>query len=349
MRHEIALIGFGTVGQGLCEIFRDKRAVLARYHGFEPVVVAVCDKLKGSVCDPAGLDVERLLELARSGQSLEEYGGDVATGWDALRTIRESNARTVCEMTYTDIETGEPATSHCRAALEAGRNVVTSNKGPAALFHAELQELAAKNGARLLIEGTVMSGTPVLNLARLTLAGNTITAARGILNGTTNFILSQMEEGRSYEEVLAEAQQLGYAEADPTADVEGHDALAKVTILANVLMGEKLRPKDIPCEGITKISLEDIERAKAEGKRYKLLGEVERSGDAVKARVAPVAVDLAHPLAGVMGATNAVTFSCDLMGDVTVTGPGAGKIETGFSLLVDLLEIHRSKRERVSS
>lgn len=345
MQHRIALIGFGTVGQGLCEILRDKRDALKTEHGFEPVVVAVSDKLKGSVYAPDGLDVDRLLELAGAGQSLEEYGGEAETGWDALRTIRECNADSVCEMTYTDIQTGEPATSHCRAALEAGRSVVTSNKGPAALFHAELQELAQKHGARLLIEGTVMSGTPVLNLARLTLAGNEITAVRGILNGTTNFILSQMEEGRSYDEVLAEAQELGYAEADPTADVEGHDALAKVTILANVLMGETLRPKDIPCEGITKITVEDIEKAQSEGKRYKLLGEVERTADGVKARVAPMTVDLSHPLAGVMGATNALTFTCDLMGDVTITGPGAGRTETGFSLLVDLLELHRTKRE----
>jgi homoserine dehydrogenase len=196
-----------------------------------------------------------------------------------------------------------------------------------------------------MIEGTVMSGTPVINLARCTLAGNEITAIRGILNGTTNFILTNMEAGRSYEDVLAEAQKLGYAEADPTADVGGFDALAKVTILANVLMGENVKPDDIPCEGITQITLDDIEKAKAEGKRWKLIGEIKKEGGKVTASVAPMMIDLSHPLAGVMGAVNAVTFTTDLMGDVTVNGPGAGRTETGYSILIDLLEIHNGAKE----
>jgi homoserine dehydrogenase len=346
MQHRIALLGFGTVGQGLCEIFRDKRDELATQYGFEPIVVAVSDLRMGTVVSDSGLDVNRLLDLAAAGTSLEEYPGDVRRGGDALSTLANCNADSMCELTFTDVKTGEPATSHVRAALQAGMNVVTSNKGPAALFYRELEQLAREKGVRFGIEGTVMSGTPVLNLARLNLAGNRITAARGILNGTTNYMLSEMEAGKSYDEALATAQKLGYAEADPTADVDGLDALAKVTILANVLMGENLRPSDIPCEGIRGITPEDIEAARADGKRYKLLGEVRREGSKVTARVAPMQVELNHPLAGVMGATNAVTFSCDLLGDVTVNGPGAGRTETGYSLLVDLLEIHREMLSR---
>ncbi len=344
MVEKLALIGFGTVGQGLCEILLSRKDLLEREYGFQANVVAVSDLLKGSVHAPGGLDLQGLLDLARAGRSLEELEGVETVGWDALTTISESGADTVCELSYTDIKTGQPATDHCRAALERGMNLVTSNKGPAALFYRELHELAEKNHARFMIEGTVMSGTPVLNLARRTLAGNEIMAIRGILNGTTNFILSQMERGRSYEEVLAEAQKLGYAEADPTADVEGLDALAKVTILANVLMGENLTPGDIPCHGITKITLDDIEQARKEGKRWKLIGEIRREGGTVQAQVAPMMIPLDHPLAGVMGATNALTFTCDLMGDVTITGPGAGRVETGYSILVDLLEIHRERR-----
>ncbi len=343
MEHKLALIGFGTVGQGLCEILLSKKELLRKEYGFEPRVVAVSDMLKGSVYDPDGLELEKLLELAKAGRSLEELDGVKEKGWDALTTIANCGADTVCELSYTDIKTGQPATDHCRAALGQGMNIVTSNKGPAALFYRELQELAAKNHARFMIEGTVMSGTPVLNLVRNTLAGNEISAIRGILNGTTNFILSQMETGREYEEVLAEAQKLGYAEADPTADVEGLDALAKVTILANVLMGENLTPDDIPCRGITRITLDDINQARNEGKRWKLIGEIRREGGKVHAEVAPMMIPLEHPLAGVMGATNALTFSCDLMGDVTINGPGAGRIETGYSILTDLLEIHRGK------
>ena len=341
MKHKIALIGFGTVGQGLCEILLSKEDYLKQTYGFEWQVVAISDMLKGSLYHPDGLDTAKVMELVKAGKSIEEYDRPAEKGMDALRTIRESNADIVCEMTYTDIKTGQPATDHCRAAFETGKHVVTSNKGPAALFYRELSELAKKNDRFFMIEGTVMSGTPVINLARNELAGNKITAVKGILNGTTNFILTNMEAGRSYEDVLKEAQELGYAEADPTADVEGFDALAKVTILANVLMGANLRPDDIPCKGITAITLDDIERAKKEGKRWKLIGEVRAEGDKVTASVAPMMVELSHPLAGVMGAVNAVTFSTDLMGDVTVTGPGAGRIETGYSILTDLLEIHQ--------
>jgi len=345
MKRKLALLGFGTVGQGLCEILISKSEQLKADYGFEWEVVAVSDMLKGSVYSPDGLDVKPLLALAESGKSLEEYGGAAEKGWDALKTVHDSNADIVCEMTYTDIKTGQPATDHCRAAFEAGKHVVTSNKGPAALFYKELTELARSNGVKFMIEGTVMSGTPVINLARSTLAGNDISAILGILNGTTNFILTNMEAGRPYEDVLAEAQKLGYAEADPTADVGGFDALAKVTILANVLMGVNLKPDDIPCEGITQITLDDINKAKSENKRWKLIGEIKKDGGKVTASVSPMMIDLSHPLAGVMGAVNAVTFTTDLMGDVTVNGPGAGRTETGYSILIDILEIHNVTKE----
>jgi len=343
MAHKLALIGFGTVGQGFAEILQSKADRLKQEQGFEATIVAVADTLKGSAYSPQGLKLDELLELVRSGESLNDYGG-AESGWDALRTIRESNADTVCELTYTDIETGQPATDHCRAALGSGKHVVTSNKGPAALHYRELSDMAADHGVRFLIEGTVMSGTPVLNLARNELAGNQISAIRGILNGTTNYILTKMEEGQSYEEALSEAKRLGYAEADPTADVEGLDALAKVTILANVVMGESLTPKDTPCQGISHLSAADVESARSESKRWKLIGEIRRNEDGVSASVAPVALETSHPLAGVSGAVNALTFSTDLLGDVTMVGPGAGKMETGFSILTDLLELHRNPK-----
>lgn len=348
MTHKLALIGFGTVGQGLCEILLSKRDHLARKYGFDWEVVAVSDMLKGSISCPQGLNVEKLLELAKAGKRLEEAAGvdcgpDCKTGWDALETIRQCNADTVCEMTYTDLKTGEPAISHCQAAFEAGRNVVTCNKGPAALKYSELKQAADDKGLEYLIEGTVMSGTPVLNLADGPLAGNTITAVRGILNGTTNYILTQMEAGQSYEDALQKAQELGYAEADPTADVEGHDALAKVTILANVVMGQALTPADIPCKGISGLSSADIEAALAAGKHWKLIGEIKQDGDSVSASVQPMQIEASHPLAGVGGATNALTYTTDLMSDVTVVGQGAGRVETGFSVLTDVLAIHRSR------
>ena len=218
-------------------------------------------------------------------------------------------------------------------------HVSTTNKGPLALHYKELADLADGKGIRFLFEGTVMSGTPVINLIRETLAGSQISEIKGILNGTTNYILTRMEEGLSYEDALKKAQELGYAEAVPDADVLGWDALAKVTILAKTVYGARGNPFDFPCEGITGITASAITDAKARGKRFKLIGKVWREGSDVKASVAPEEVDMTHPLAAVMGATNALTFTTDTLGDVTIVGPGAGKIETGFSLLVDLLKI----------
>ena len=343
-KQTIALIGFGTVGQGLVEILRDKRKILKKEYDYEFEIVAVSDFLKGSIYCPDGLDMDKLLDLATAGKDLGSYAQDCAgckAGWDALTTIRESNADVICELTYTDIKSGGPALEHIRTALAAGKHVATSNKGPAALACRELTDLAAANNVQFLIEGTVMSGTPVLNFAKNNLAGCEISAIQGILNGTTNFILTKMEEGQSYDDVLKEAQELGYAEADPTADVEGDDALAKVTILANVVMGENVKSSDIPCQGISHLTQDDIQKAQTEGKRWKLISSVKKSGDGIEASVAPQMVDFSHPLAEVSGSTNAITFTTDLLGDVTVVGPGAGKEPTGFALLSNLLEIGR--------
>jgi homoserine dehydrogenase len=216
-------------------------------------------------------------------------------------------------------------------------HVTTTNKGPTALYFHDLSKLAMEKGAKFLYEGTVMSGTPLLNLIRETLAGTSISEVKGILNGTTNYILTRMEEGMSYEDALKKAQELGYAEAVPDADVLGWDALAKVTIMANAVFGTKSKPDDFPCQGITEITADAIANAKSRGKRFKLIGTVRREGGTVKGSVAPEEVDINHPLAGVMGATNAVTISTDALGDVTIVGPGAGRTETGYSALVDII------------
>ncbi len=337
--HKLAMIGFGVVGQGLARILHDKRDELKEKHGFECSIVAVSDINKGSAYKAGGMDIEKLLELAEN-DAISQYPGAEA-GWDALETIKESDADIVVEVSYTNIETGEPAYSHFKAALEAGKHLVTTNKGPTALFFKELKELAAANGVQFRFEGTVLAGTPALNLAELCLAGNEIREIRGIMNGTTNFILTNMELGKSYEDALKEAQELGYAEAVPDADVEGWDALAKVVILSKSVMGADIGVDDVDRTGITGISVGDVEKAKKDGKRWKLIGKVTRDGKGITASVAPTMVDITDPLASVSGATNALTFVTDLMGEVTIVGAGAGKIETGFSLLVDLLEIDR--------
>jgi homoserine dehydrogenase len=337
----VLLIGFGTVGQGLAELLIEKHTELSGTHGADIKVTGIADMLKGSAYDPSGLDLKTALEMAGRGQSLSEWEGS-GSDWDAPAMIADAQADVMVEATYTDIETGQPATDHVRSALGRGLHVTTTNKGPTALACRELTELAEQNGVRFLFEGTVMAGTPLLNLIRETLAGSQITEMRGILNGTTNYILTQMEGGMDYGAALEQAQELGYAEAVPDADVLGWDALAKVTILANVVFGADVKPADSPCQGITEITPEDIATAAGNGKRYKLIGHVWREGGAVKASVAPQLIDLNHPLAGVGGATNAMTIGTDTLGEVTIVGPGAGRKETGFSLLNDLIHIARS-------
>jgi homoserine dehydrogenase len=339
----LLFVGFGTVAQGLSEILIEKRDELEARYGLDWKVTGIVDMLKGSAYDPKGLDLEKIMAMVAGGQSISEYP-DGGCDWDALQMIERGEADAMLEVTYTDIKSGEPASDHIRAALERGMHVTTTNKGPLALFSNELVALAEKNGVQFLYEGTVMAGTPLLNLIRETLAGSSISEMKGILNGTTNYILTRMEGGMDYTAALAQAQELGYAEAVPDADVLGWDALAKVTILANVVFGASLAPDDSPCAGITEITPEDIATAAKEGKRHKLIGRVWREGTEVRASVGPQLVDLDHPLAGVGGATNAMTITTDTLGDVTIVGPGAGRRETGFSLLNDLIAIAKESR-----
>ena len=332
----LLFIGFGTVVQGLSELILKKETELKQEYGLDLKVVGIADMLKGSVYAPEGIDLKKALEAVKNGdlkQLPNQFDGD------ALAMINVADADMMVEATYTDIKTGEPATSHIRAALAKGMHVTTTNKGPVALFLRELSKLADANGVKFLYEGSVISGTPLLNLIRETLAGSHITEIKGILNGTTNYILSEMEEGQQYEAVLKKAQELGYAEAVPDADVLGWDALAKVTILANAVFGVDVKPDAFSCKGITEISSEAIAEAKANGKRFKLIGSLKRDGDGVVGSVEPVQMDLSHPLAGVMGATNAVTITTDTLGDITIVGPGAGRIETGYSVLIDIIHV----------
>ena len=309
------------------------------------MIVAVSDTVKGAVYDPHGLDPAALLEAAASGKSLNTLPGQ-AHGWDALKTIRDSNANVVAELSFTDLSTGEPATTHIRAALAAGKHAITSNKGPAALHNAELVRLAQQNGVMFSVEGTVMSGTPSLALGLDLLIAANITRVQGILNGTTNYILTRMGAGDSYQDALAEAQRLGYAEADPTGDVEGFDAAGKVVILANLLMGAKIGMGDVERQGISKLTVQDITSAADAGEKWKLIGKLEKTTTGVKASVKPMRLPISHPLASVDGATNAITYTTDLLGDVTLIGPGAGRIQTGYAVIIDLLNIHRAVGSR---
>lgn len=339
--YRLAMIGFGNVGQGFAQVLDERADMLATAYGVRFEIVAVSDMLKGSLYDPDGLSVSALLDAVQTHGKLDSVNAP-HTGWDALTTIAQSNADVVIEISYTDLETGEPALSHIRKALETGKHVVTTNKGPTALHYPELLATAREKSLCLGVEGTVLSGTPALHLGLDMLAGAGITRVQGILNGTTNYILTQMENGMAYGAALEEAQAQGYAEADPTGDVDGHDAAGKVVIIGNLLLDLPLTMHDVDREGITGITPDDIRAAQDTGERWKLIGHVEKRDDgSVIASVKPTRLPLSHPLAHIDGATNAITYTTDLLGDVTLVGPGAGRIETGYALIGDLLAIHR--------
>jgi homoserine dehydrogenase len=338
--YRLALIGFGNVGQGLAQILEERGNELAERYQARFQIVAISDLLKGSIYKPDGLKAPALIRAIQTDGNLDNVLAP-HRGWGALRTIAESNADVIVEISYTDLETGEPALSHIQRALEVGKHVVTTNKGPIALHYPAISTQARARGVEIGAEGTVMSGTPALRLGQELLAGAGIRRIQGILNGTTNYILTQMESGVAYSQALEEAQERGYAEADPTGDVEGYDAAGKVVILANVLMDLPLTMDDVEREGITGLTLEDIDAARQANEHWKLIGRVERRESGFTAVVAPMRLPLSHPLAGVSGATNAITYTTDLLGDVTLVGPGAGRVETGYALLADLLAIHR--------
>jgi len=339
MKFKLAFIGFGVVGQGLAEMLHSKKEILKENYDFEFEVVAISDVKLGSAYNPKGLDLDKILDFVEKDKDLSEYPG-AESGYDSIETIKDTEANTIIEVTFTDMKTGGPALDHVETALKEGKHVVSTNKGPVAQKVNELLDLAENNDVHYKFEGTVLSGTPALNLAMKNLAGCEIDEIKGIVNGTTNYILSKMEEGMGYEEALEKAQQLGYAEADPTGDVEGVDAQGKTLIMSNTVMDADIELEDVDRKGITDISKEDIEEAKKEEKRWKLIAHSKKTENGVEAKVAPEKISLDHPLAGVMGPTNAITFSTDHLGEVTIIGPGAGKEETGYALLVDLLSIN---------
>jgi homoserine dehydrogenase len=335
-QYSLALIGFGAAGQGLARIIRDHGAWLRETRAVDLRITAVCTRSRGAVQNPQGLDIDSLLFAIEQG-GFTNHPDHV--GWDAAATVSNAAADVLVEVSPTDLATAEPATSIMRTAFARKMHVVTANKGPVALYFAELAAAARDAGVGFGFEGTVMSGTPSLRMCWSDLAAGDIHELRGIVNGTTNYILSEMEQGREYADVLAEAQRLGYAEADPSGDVDGHDAAGKAVILANVLMGAQLTPADVNRTGISGISRDMVAAASSAGERWKLIARIWRDGATVHASVQPTRLAISHPLAGVAGAMNALNVRVKPLGEVTIIGPGAGGIPTGFALLSDILQL----------
>lgn len=333
----VVLVGFGVVGQSFARILLSRAADLYTQHGIKPRIVACVDQ-GGSAISPAGLDLQRLLKAKKKG-SVRFYESDARQ--DPLQVIENVDAEVVIECTPTNLTTGEPGTSHIIAAMRKGRHVITVNKGPLALSFPSLIELANYNGVMFRFSGTVGGGTPILEFAKRCLKGDSIISFQGILNGTTNYILSKMEEGLSYENALQDAKEKGYAEADPSLDIDGFDAAAKLVIMANWIMGMKVTMKNVDRTGISAVKASDVKKALQSGNAIKLIA----SCDSKHLQVRPTEVSKKDPIC-VNGTLNAVTFSSEHSGHQTIIGRGAGGIETASAVLRDLIEIRDTVFER---
>jgi len=336
----IILVGYGVVGQSLTSILLRRHSDTVRDHGFNPKIVAIVDR-GGAAINPRGLDLERMIKVKKLKGTLaadQEFGH---RGMQALEVIESLEAEVLVEATSTNVKNGEPGLSHMKTAFRTGKHVVTTNKGPLALAFPALIELADYNHVYLRFSGTVGGGTPVLELAKKCLAGDKITAIRGILNGTTNYILTEMSEKRiSFEEALESAKKLGYAETDPSMDVDGIDPACKVVIMANWIMNKKLTLKDVKVKGIRDVTLQALEDASKRGNTIKLIGSIDKG-----ASVMPTEISKRDPLC-VSGVLNAVTYVSEFAGEETIIGKGAGGPETASAILRDLLDIRHSLADR---
>lgn len=330
------LVGFGVVGQSFVKILLSKSAELYSTFGLNPRVVACVDS-DGMAVSPGGLDLGRLLEAKRTKKSVSAYHGKR----DYLNTtdlIENTEAEVMIELTPTNLENGEPGISHIVSAMKTKKHVITVNKGPMALAFSSLIELSNYNNVRLAFSGTVGGGTPILEFAKKCLRGDRILSFRGILNGTTNYILSKMEEDEiTFQEALADAKQKGYAEASPRLDIEGYDAAAKLVIMANWIMSRKVSIADVTRRGILDVDLNAIRNAHHDGKAIRLIAYCDND----ELNVMPLEIKRDDPIC-VTGTLNAVTFSSEYSGEKTIVGRGAGGLETASAILRDLIEIRDS-------
>ena len=324
----VFICGFGTVGQGVAEVIASRKKYFSDRFGQNVDIVGVMDSKTFSI-DDNGMDP---LELVSRKKETRKVGTETYT--DSVNVLDSVDYDLLVEVSPTDVKTGGVGLINIRHALETGKDVITVNKGPLALKFNELTELAEKNGCRFRFEGSVGGAMPIINLCRENLAGEKINSIRGIFNGTCNFILSKMDKGQPFEQALKEAQQMGYAETDPTNDIEGYDSACKVVILANSVFGRDVTFKDVQITGITSITEEAIALAASRNMVIRLIGEVSDT----KLEVSPRLIPKGHPLS-ISGTLNTAQILSDLAGPVTVSGRGAGRLETASAVLSDLIAI----------
>ncbi len=329
----IILCGFGVVGQSLVKLFDSRSEDLYAKYGLKPRVVGVFDS-KGSAVDSSGLDLEKLVETKKNHGSVKNYSSS-KNKMSGIDMIKNLEADVLIETTASNYKDAEPGMTHITMAMKKGMHVISVNKGPLALAFPSLLELATYNQVLLKFSGTVGGGTPILDYAKDSLRGERITSFAGILNGTTNYILTNMANGLTFESALKDAKDKGYVEADEALDLDGLDAAAKLVILANWIMGMKVTMPDIKCTGIRKVTTDDIKKAAKKKCAIKLIASCNK-----ELEVGPKEVSIDDPLC-VNGTLNAIAFTSEHSGTQTIIGKGAGGMETASSILRDLLDIRQ--------
>jgi homoserine dehydrogenase len=346
----LALIGFGHVARRFVRLLDEVSDRL----DFDWRVVAISTRHHGAVVDTDGVDAMRAITTVEAAQSLDrlDRAPRERSGIDVIRQVADlmadeaADGRLVCvETTVLDVDRGEPAVSHVRAALEGQAHVITTNKGPAAFAYHELEALAESVDRVFFFEGAVMDGVPVFNLVRECLPAVSIDAFRGVVNATCNYILTALERGQEFDEALAEMRKQGIAEADASLDVDGWDAAAKAAALVNVLMGSATTPHHVARTGIGDISGADVRAAAGRGRRIRLVASATRQSGKVKARVEPEILDAQDPLARLEGLDNALYLTTDLLGPIGIVQRAGGLTETAYALLSDLARISQRLHE----
>jgi homoserine dehydrogenase len=348
MRIDLALVGFGNVGRRFARLLEEQRAELAARHDLDPRVIGIATRRHGAAFRAEGIDGTAAARLVETGGRLDGLHDSTAApalsgaiDLIALAARSSAAARVIVETTTLDIDTGRPAIDHVAAALAAGCHVVTANKGPAAFAYDSLRSQADDAGLSFLFEGAVMDGIPVFNLVRETLPNVRILGFRGVVNSTTNHILTALEAGEAFEPALARMQAEGIAEADPSLDVDGWDAAAKAAALANALMGARITPHDVHRAGIGPASAAPAIAARSAGRRLRLVARCTRGQVPV---VEPMELPESDLLGSLQGTANALVLETDLLEEIAICQLGGGLVHTAYALLSDLVTVRRRVR-----
>lgn len=335
----LAMVGLGNVGRRLLELIDLKRDWLRDHYDLELVVAGVADR-SGAALSPNGLTIKEVLELKRGKKGAARYAQAGHGGVTPLELVRQAGADILVELSLTNLKDGEPGLSAIREALRRKMSVVTANKGPLVLAYQELAALAQENGVKLLHSAAVTGGLPTLNIGTRDLGAAAIEKFEGVVNGTTNYILTRMSEGQSYDEALKHAQDIGMAEADPTLDVDGWDAANKLVIIANAVLRRPTVLKDVTVQGIRGVTKKDLEQAAEHRQAIKLVALAEKMGADYELSVRPTRLERSHPLAKVGAGMMGMMYHTDINGTIFAAIEEHDPYPTAAAVLRDIVNVY---------